>query len=101
MLTHALRQVDDISDAVGKTESVRHGIVWPALALSMWAIICFIIIGLTTYGVVACGLLPCGPLTCILLPGTAFLAVVIWLCAATAVTLSGECFRIECGLVQL
>lgn len=83
-------QVQSISDYVDDTEGVRKGVVWPVIALSMLLIVIFIVIGLSTYECVACGVADCDTISCCISPCAIFLAVVIWLSAAAAVTLSGE-----------
>lgn len=85
--------METVSESVATTEGLRKGVVWPAIVLSLLVVVTFIVVGISAYGFIACGARPCGPLTCIVLPGTVFLAIVVWLSAASAVTLSGECLR--------
>lgn len=80
--------VEAVSDSVATTEGVRKGVVWPAVVLSLLVVVVFILVSLSAYGCIACGAKPCGPVTCIILPGTVLLAIVVWLSAASAVTLS-------------
>eukprot|EP00752_Nemacystus_decipiens_P005381 g4879.t1 len=80
--------VQDVSDAVGETEGVRKGLVWPVLILGMLFTVVFVLVGIGTYECVAFGHRDCDALTCCISPCTIFVAVVIWLCAASAVTLS-------------
>ena len=79
-----------MSDAVHETEGVRKGLVWPAVALAMLFTAIFIVVAVGTYGLIACGSHTCGAVSCIVSPCTVFLAIVIWLSAASAVTSSGE-----------
>ena len=79
-----------MSDAVGETEGVRKGLVWPVLVLAMLFTVVFVIVGIGTYECVAFGHRDCDACTCCVTPCTIFVAVVIWLCAASAVALSGE-----------
>ena len=79
-----------MSDAVHDTEGVRKGLVWPAVALAMFFTAVFVVIAVGTYEFIACSSHTCGPVSCIVSPCTVILAIIIWLSAASAVTLSGE-----------
>lgn len=79
-----------MSDAVAETEGVRKGLVWPVLILAMVFTVVFVIVGIGTYECVTFGHSDCDVATCCVTPCTVFVAVVIWLCAASAVALSGE-----------
>lgn len=87
-LSNLADDVQGVSDAVNDTEGVRKGVVWPAVALAMAFTAIFIVIAVGTYGFIACGTHTCGPVGCIVSPCTVFLAIIIWLSAASAVTLS-------------
>lgn len=50
----------------------------------------FVAVSVSTYECVACGHRDCAPLSCCITPCTIFVAVVIWICAALAVSLSGK-----------
>ncbi len=79
-----------ISDAVDDTEGFRKGVVWPVLTLALLSTAGFILISVGTYECVAFGHADCDAITCCVTPCAVFVAVVIWLCAASAVALSGE-----------
>ncbi|CAN0284843.1 unnamed protein product, partial [Scytosiphon promiscuus] len=80
--------VQGVSDAVNETEGVRKGVVWPTLVLALLFTVVFIVIGIGTYECVAYGTSTCDAAACCISPCTVFVAVVIWLCAAAAVSLS-------------
>ncbi|CAM9794407.1 unnamed protein product [Pylaiella littoralis] len=80
--------VQDVSDAVGETEGARKGLVWPVLILALLFTIVFVVVGVGTYELVACGRRDCGAISCCVTPCTIAVAVIVWLCAAVAVTLS-------------
>ncbi|CAM9899295.1 unnamed protein product, partial [Ectocarpus fasciculatus] len=80
--------VQAISDAVSDTEGARKGLVWPVLILSLIFTAFFVAVGISTYECVACGHRDCAPVSCCITPCTIFVAVVIWICAALAVSLS-------------
>eukprot|EP00903_Cladosiphon_okamuranus_P012954 g12093.t1 len=88
ILNELASDVQGVSDAVGETEGVRKGLVWPILILGMLFTVVFVIVGVGTYECVACGHRDCDAITCCITPCTVFVAVVIWLCAASAVALS-------------
>ena len=72
------------------TEGVRKGVVWPTLTLSMIITVAFVVTAIGTYECIACGASTCDTVSCVVSPCTIFLAIVIWLSAASAVSLSGE-----------
>ncbi|CAM9803134.1 unnamed protein product [Ectocarpus sp. 12 AP-2014] len=80
--------VQAISDAVSDTEGARKGLVWPVLILSLMFTAFFVAISVSTYECVAFGHRDCAPASCCINPCTIFVAVVIWICAALAVSLS-------------
>ncbi|CAM9421985.1 unnamed protein product [Laminaria digitata] len=80
--------VQGVSDAVADTEGVRKGVVWPALTLAMLFTAAFVVVAIGTYECIACGTSTCGAVSCVVAPCTVFLAIVIWISAASAVTLS-------------
>lgn len=90
LLVFLFLKVQELSDAVATTSGVRKGVIWPAISLSILIIIGFIVFGIGTYECVACGAGKCRSLSCLITPITVFLAVVIWIAAASAVSLSGE-----------
>ncbi|CAN0314917.1 unnamed protein product [Ectocarpus sp. 6 AP-2014] len=80
--------VQAISDAISDTEGARKGLLWPVLILSLVFTAFFVAISVSTYQCVAFGHRDCAPASCCINPCTIFVAVVIWICAALAVSLS-------------
>lgn len=75
---------------MGDTRKFRQGLVWPLLSLALLFTIIFVVISIGTYECVAYGHADCEAVTCCVTPCTVFIAVVVWLFAATAVSMSGE-----------
>ena len=78
---------------MGDTRELRKGMVWPLLTLALLFTVIFVLISIGTYECVAFNLAHCGAVTCCVTPCAVFIAVVIWLFAAFAVSLSGESER--------
>lgn len=84
-------KVQDISDAVHTTKVLRRTIVWPTIILALVFVALFTLISCTTYEAVACARPSCrAPCTGGFAPFVVFLAVVVYLCAASTISLSGE-----------
>ncbi|CBJ30622.1 expressed unknown protein [Ectocarpus siliculosus] len=90
-LADIAKQVQDISDAMYTTKVLRRTIVWPTIILALVFVALFILISCTTYEAVACARPSCrAPCTGGFAPFVVFLAVVVYLCAASVISLSGE-----------
>lgn len=92
-------QVQGVSDDVGDTRELRKGLVWPLLSLALLCTVIFVVISIGTYECVAYGHADCDAVTCCVTPCAVFIAVVTWLFAAMAVSMSGESKRRtpQCG----
>ena len=69
---------------------LRQGLVWPLLSLALLLTVTFVLISIGTYECVAYGHADCEAATRCVTPCAVFIAVVIWLFAATAVSMRGE-----------
>ncbi|CAM9191080.1 unnamed protein product [Ectocarpus sp. 8 AP-2014] len=88
-LADIAKQVQGISDAVYTTKVLRRTIVWPTIILALVFVALFILISCTTYEAVACARPSCrAPCTGGFAPFVVFLAVVVYLCAASVISLS-------------
>lgn len=89
-LTACSCKVEGVSEAVETTRGIRKGLVWPVISLTMLLIIVFLVIALGTYNIMACSLSKCVSIANCITPCAVFLAIIIWLSAASAVTMSGK-----------
>lgn len=84
-----LCQVQGVSEAVKTTKGIRKGVVWPLISFTIVMVI-FLLIALGIYSIFACSVNNCVMIAKLITPCSIFLALIIWLSAAAAISMGGE-----------